>query len=175
MSGDAAQPSVTKVQAGQEIQVSVVGMFATEHRLEGVAGRLGVLSFRPFGRACTFRTPEGEEWVARRTHWWRGTHELRHDERVLARARPVGWFRRELEVKCGGWTGRLEPTGRWTRSWRLVDKAGAPLLEVRGRGLFRRGACIRILAETDLAVLVFAYYLVWTRWQEGAAAAAAAA
>ncbi len=46
------------------------------------------------------------------------------------------------------------------------------LLEIRPRGIFRRGALLTILGTVDAALLVFTYYLVYTRWREDAAAAA---
>jgi hypothetical protein len=88
-------------------------------------------------------------------------------------ARPLGIFRRENTVRFVERDYRLGAAGFLGRIWHLVDDAGQMLVEVRPRGVFRRGAIMRILRPVDVDLLVFTYHVVNTRWQEQTAAAAA--
>ena len=153
----------------------VSGLFTTRHRLETAAGVRGVFTFPALRSLGLFHTPEGREWIARRTSWWRGEYELREGETVLATARPRGFLRREVEVTFGDRSYTLQPVRFWGRAWRLCDEAGAPLLEVHPKGVFRREVRLEVMSPVDLPLVVFTYYLAYTRWQEEAAAAAAAA
>jgi len=164
-----------KVEGLQEIEVVVSGVFHSRHRLETAAGELGTFSFPAFRGGGVFRTPEGREWSVQRTGWWRPTYELRDGEALVATAHPRGAFRREVAVEYAGRTYVLRPLGFWARVWCLLDEADVPLLEIHPRGVFRRGACLKVLEPVDLPLTVFVYYLVYARWQEEATAAAAAA
>ncbi|HID90070.1 MAG TPA: hypothetical protein EYH27_01950 [Anaerolineales bacterium] len=153
----------------------VSGLFTTYHRLETAAGMRGTFTFPAFRSFGLFRTPEGREWTARRTSWWRGEYELREGETVLATARPRGLLRREVEVTFGNRSYTLQPVRFWGRVWRLCDEAGTPVLEVHPKGVLRREVRLEVMSPMDLPLAVFTYYLVYARWQEEAAAAAAAA
>ena len=62
-------------------------------------------------------------------------------------------------------------------TWTIIARkmTERTLLEIRPRGVFRRGASLAAMVPVDVGLLVFAYYLVHTRWREDATAAGAAA
>jgi hypothetical protein len=157
-----------------EIEVGVSGAFTTRHHLRTETGTLGELTLPAFRTGGVFRAGDGRELTVHRTSWWRGWHELREDETLLGTARPRGFWRRQMVVHLGVQEYVLQPAGFWTRSYSLVDAVGRTLLEIRPRGVFRRGAYLAVMAPVDVDLLIFAYYLVHTRWQEDAAAAGAA-
>jgi hypothetical protein len=158
-----------------EVEVVVSGAFTTHHHLGTETGTLGELTLPAFCTGGVFRAAGGRALTVHRTSWWRGWHELREGETVLGTARPRGFWRRRMAVQFGGRGYVLQPAGFWTRSYHLVDAVERTLLEIRPRGVFRRGAYLAAMVPVDVGLLVFAYYLVHTRWQEDAAAAGAAA
>ena len=158
----------------EEIEAIVAGAFTTHHLLWLEAGTLGELTLPAFRSTGVFRAADGREWAVRRTSWWRGQHEMRERGVLLGTAWPRGFFRREIVIRFGAGEYLLQPTGVWSRGWRLTDALERTLLEVRPRGVFRRGAYLTVVVPVDVPLLVFAYYLVHTRWQEDSAAASAA-
>ena len=143
------------------------GISTTHHRLQTAAGTLGEFTFPALRTSGIFRAADGRELTVRCTNWWRGRHELRAGEIVLGTARPVlgtarlrSAFRREIVIQFGGWEYALKPIGSKTRHWHLTDETGATLLEIRPRGVFRRGAYLTIQHSMDADLLIFAYYLV---------------
>jgi len=158
-----------------EIEVAVSGFFTTHHRMQTAAGVWGEFTLLAFSRSGVFRATGGRELVVERTSWWRGWHELREDGIVLGTARPRGFWRRTMSVGFRGRMYELEPASFWSRGWRLIDEAGMMILEIQPRGFFSRGAYLTIMGPVDADLLVFTYYLVNVRWQEQAAASAAAA
>jgi hypothetical protein len=158
-----------------EIDVSVSGVFTTHHVLRTPAGVLGELTLPAVRMRGIFRGADGRELVMERTSWWRGTHELREDEAVLGTARPRGILRREFVLHLDDQAHTLRTAGFWGRIWHLIDGAGEMVVEIRPRGVFRRGATLRILKPVDVDLLAFAYHLVRARWQEQAATAGGAA
>jgi hypothetical protein len=161
------------------IDVTVSGVFTTHHLFQTATGVLGELTMPALRKRAVFRTAEGQELVIEQTSWWRGTYELRDDGTVLGTARPLGLFRRENVVRFANRDYRLRAAGLWGRIWHLVDDGiaaqGEILVAFHPRGAFRRGAILRIMGPVDLNLLVFAYHLVNTRWQEQSAAAGAGA
>lgn len=157
-----------------EIEVEVSGFFTTCHRLQTAVGVMGELTLSALRSNGVFRFVDGRELTMKRTSWWRAWHELSEDGVVSGSTRPRGFFRREIVVQFGDREFALKPGGFWTRSWHLIDDAGTALLEIRPQGIFRRGALLTILDAVDVALLVFSYYLVYVRWREERAAAAAA-
>jgi hypothetical protein len=158
-----------------QIEVSVSGFFTTEHYLETEAGALGEIKMPAFGRESTFRGADGRELVAEQTSLWKQQFELREGGEVLGEAWPKGVFRRDIILLFQGQQYVLQPAGVFTRNWYLADPAGTALLKIEPQGIFRRGAVLTILAAMDVALLIFAYYLVQKRWQAETAAASAAA
>jgi hypothetical protein len=162
-----------------QVEVTVSGVFTTHHHLQTAAGVLGELTMPAVRKRAVFRTAEGRELVIERTSWWRGTYELQEHGVVLGRARPLGLLRRENVVRFADRDYRLRAAGFWGRVWHLVDDRpadrGEILVACHPRGVFRRGAILRILRPVDLNLLAFAYHLVNARWQEQSAAAGAAA
>ena len=158
-----------------EVEVVVSGFFTTHHYFQTATGDLGELMLSTFSKGGVFRAADGRELMVQRTHWWRGWHELREGGVVMGTARPRGFWQQRMSVGFRGLAYELEPTGFWSRGWRLMDEAGMTLLEIQPRGIFRRGAYLTVLGPVHADLLVFAYYLVNARWQEQAAAGAAAA
>jgi hypothetical protein len=157
-----------------EIEVAVSGFFTTHHRLETAAGSLGEFTFSAFRMHAVFCAADGREMVARQVAWWRSQHELLEGDAVLATARPPSFWSRALSVGFGGQEYALK-SDFWGRRWRLTDEAGTALLEIRPRGVFRRGAYLTVQDAVDADLLAFTYYLVHVRWEERHTAGAAAA
>lgn len=157
-----------------QVEVTVSGVFTTHHHLQTPAGVLADFTMHPLRRRAVCRTVEGRELVMKQTNWWHGTHELQEGGVVLGTARALGLLRRENSVRFGGRDYRLRAAGFWGRVWHLVDDASL-LVEVHPRGIFRRGAILRILRPVDADLLAFTYYLVNARWGEQTAAASAGA
>jgi len=164
-----------EVWTADEIEVAVSGFFTTHHCLQTATEALGELILSAFSTSGVFRFADGRELVVRRTSWWRGQHELEEDGLVLGAARSRGFWRSEMDIMFQEAAYGLVPADSWSNRWDLVDDAGAVLLEICPRGLFRRGASLTIRGPLNTDLLVFAYYLVNARWQERGAAAAAAA
>ena len=160
--------------ASNEVEILVSGLWNTSHHLQTAGESLGLLVLPAFRRGGVFHSVDGRELVAERTRWWRRWHELREGAVVLGSAAPRAIWGWSLEVMFGSQAYVLEPAGILTRAWRLLDERGDPLLEISPRGIFRRGAVVTILAEVPVDLVAFTYYLVFTRWQEQAAATAAA-
>ncbi len=157
-----------------EIEAVVSGFFSTHHCLQTAAGIMGELSLSPTRTNGVFRFADGRELVMKRPSWWKRQYELWENGVLSGSSHPRSLFRREIVVQFGGKEFALRPAGFWTRRWHLIDDAGRALLEIRPRGVFRRGAFLTILDAVDVALLIFGYYLVYARWREEAAAAAAA-
>ena len=159
-----------------EIQVKVSGLFTTHHHLHTEMGALGKLTFPAFAQAATYRTPDGRELLMQKTHWLGTGYELLEGDTVRGSADRSSLFDRGLDLQLDGRQYRLEPTGWLSRDWRLVEQGGNELLEIQLLGLLSRDARVLIsgiIVEPDL--IAFAYYLFYMRYQEEAAAGAAAA
>jgi hypothetical protein len=157
-----------------EIEVEVWGLLTTHHELETVAGTWGRFTFPALSGHAVFQTANGRELQMRKTSFWSGSHELLDGDAVLGSADRRGLFRRDIVVRFRGEAYQLEPAGWLTRDWRLLDGSGNLLLEVRPRGVFRRGAYLTLRGAVAAELIAFTYYLVYQRQQEEAAAAAAA-
>ena len=158
-----------------EIEVTVSGAFTTHHRFWTEAGTLGEMTLPALRRCGVFDVADGRELAVCRTSWWGRSHEMREGGVALCTARLQGFWRRAMDVRYRNREYVLQPAGFWTQSWHLVDALDHKLLEIRPRGVFRRGAFMTALAAIDADLLVFAYYLVWMRWQEQSAAASTSA
>jgi hypothetical protein len=158
-----------------QVEVTVSGVFTTHHHLQTATGVLGELTMPALRRRAVFDTVDGRQLIIEQTSWWRGSYEIREDGTVLGTAQPLGIFRRENVVRFGDRDYRLRAAGFWGRIWHLVDNAGEALIEVQARGVFQRGAVVRILRAVDVDLLAFTYHLVNARWQEQAAVAGASA
>ena len=150
------------------------GVFTTHHYLLSAAGSLGELTIKTGGGTGTFLATDGRELEVKRTSLWRGWYEMRDSGVVIGTAASQGFFRRTTTIDYRGVEHLLEPVNTWARRWRLVDPMGSVLVEVEPRGVFKRGAFIKVFGEIELDLLVFCYYMVSMRWQEQASAASAA-
>ena len=160
-----------------EVTVTVSGILTTHHVLRTATGTLGSVTVPALKMTGTFHAVDGRELTVKQTNWWRGTYELREGETILGVAHPRGAFRRQNTVQFGDHTYQLRPAGFWGRVWLLLDQAGYLVLSLGARGVFLRGATLRVVQSLDLDLLVFTYYLVNARWKEqsGAIGASAAA
>ena len=165
-----------------EIEVDVRGFFTTHHDFGTGLGSWGKLTFPAFANHGTFRAADGRELLMRKVHWLGSAHEFSDGGRVRGSADRAGVLSREIELLFDGQHYVLEPEGILSRGWRLTDAQGRHLLEIQPRGILRQGAYLTALGQHPEMVealspdlLAFAYYLVYTRWQEDAAAGAAAA
>ena len=159
-----------------EIQVRVSGFFTTHHHLHSELGTLGKFKFPAFAQSATYRASDGRELLMHKSHWLSTSYELVEGEIVRGTADRSSLFDRGVVLQLDGRQYRLDPTGWLSRDWRLVDHNGNELLEIQLLGLLSRDARMvvkGIIVEPDL--IAFAYYLFYMRYQEEAAAGAAAA
>lgn len=157
-----------------QIEVTVAGVLSTRHILETAAGPVGELVLPPASREGLFHGADGRTVVVSQTGWWKDEYELREGETRLGAAWLRGLLHRQILLDFRGQSYSLDPAGFWSRSWSLHDAAGRRLLLIAGRGVFRRGATLTVLDEIPLELLLFAYYLAYTRWQQDTAVTAAA-
>ncbi len=158
-----------------QIEVTVSGLFRTQHHFETPAGSWGELSYAAVAERATFAGADGRELAMERTSWLRGKYDLREGGTVLASSWRRSAFRRVMDIEFHGQSFSLEPEGFVGRSWRLVDAAGMSLLGVSPRGLVRRGANLTINGPVAADLIVFTYYLVYTHQREEASHVAATA
>lgn len=109
----------------------------------------------------------------RKVHWLGTAHEMLDGGAVRSSADRPGFLSRDLIIDFDGQQYRLQPEGILKDGWFLTDAADTRLLELRPRGIFREGAYLTITSPLEEDLVAFAYYLVHTRDQEEAAAAAA--
>jgi hypothetical protein len=157
------------------IEVDIWGFFTTHHRMLTETEVLGELTLSAFSSGGVFQAADGRELVVEKTSWWRGWHELRENGVVVGSARPLGFWERTMSVGFRGKMYELVPAGFWSSSWNLLDESGAVVVKVRRWGFFRQKVGLTIQGPVHSDLLVFVYYLANVRWQEQAAAAAAAA
>lgn len=156
-----------------EIEVDVFGFFTTHHCLQSRSGTLGEFTFPAFSQHATYHTFDGRELLMQKTHWLGSAYELVEGEIARGRADRPGLFRRDMTVWFEDQEYSLEPGRLLSRDWYLVDARGTRLLDIQPRGVLKQGAYVTITATVDTDLVAFAYYLVYTRWQEEAAGAAA--
>ncbi len=157
-----------------EIEVEVTGFFTTHHYFETGTGTWGEFTFPAFSSHGVFRTGDGRELLMQKTHWLGSAHEFVEGGTVRGRADRRGLLSREIVVEFDGKEYLLVPKGFFSRGWNLIDANETILLEIEPRGVFKQGAYLTITSMIDADLVAFAYYLVHMRWQEDAAAAAAA-
>jgi hypothetical protein len=156
-----------------EITVEVSGFFTTHHYLQTSSGILGEFTFPAFSQHGVYRTLDGRELLMQKTHWLGTAHELIEGEIVRGWADRPGLFRRDLVVQFDGREYSLEPEGLLSQGWFLFSDERNRLVEIQPRGIFKQGAFISITGAVDADLVAFAYYLVYMRQQEDAAAVAA--
>jgi hypothetical protein len=161
--------------AMDQAEVIVSGVFTTHHFVQTVTEILGELTLSAFRMGGVFHAADGRELVVQRTSWWRGWHEMREGGIVLGTARLQGFWRRTMGIGFRGAMYELRPADFWSRGWRLFDDTGGIVVEVRPRGIFRRGAYLTVMKPVNVDLLTFVYYLVNVRWQEQSGAAGVAA
>ncbi len=156
-----------------QIEVLVSGFFTTHHLLRTEIERIGKITLKGMRPQGIYQSFDGQVLELEKTSWWKNTHEIREGGAVLGTALLRGFFRQEFDIDFGGQTYILKSTKFGGRTWQLSDSGGSLLLEIRHRGAFRRGAYLTIRSEIDFPLMLFAYHLVNSRWQEQQAAAAA--
>jgi hypothetical protein len=163
------------MRAMERAEVIVSGVFTTHHAVRTATEMLGELILSAFSMGGVFHGADGRELVVRRTNWWRGWHEMREGSIVLGSAHRQGFWRRTMGIGFRGATYELRPADFWSRGWHLCDEMGTTVVEIRPRGIFRRGAYLTVMQPVHVDLLIFVYYLVNVRWQEQSGAAGAAA
>jgi hypothetical protein len=157
-----------------EIEVEVTGFFSTHHYFETASGTWGEMTFPAFASHGLFKDDSGRELLMQKTHWLGTRHEFVDGEVVRGNADRKGLLNREMAVHFDGQEYLLQPVGVFDRGWYLVGPEGTVLLEVQPRGMLKQGAYVTIIGAVSADLVIFAYYLVHTRWQEDSAVAAAA-
>lgn len=154
------------------IEVTVSGGLKTEHVFHAADSALGVLNLNGMISKGVFQGADGVELRMEKTSFWKSEYQLLEGGRIVGRAASPKAFKREFEIEYEGQPMRLKPARAKFRSWSFLDAAGNPVLEIRPRGAFKRGAKIQLFAPCALGLLAFAYTLVARRWQEENSAAA---
>jgi hypothetical protein len=157
-----------------QIEVEVSGFFTTHHYFQTEAGPQGELIMPAFEQRGTFRGSDGRELSVRKTSWLGSSHQLLDGELVRGTADRRGLFSRDILIHVNGQDYVLEPKGIFSWGWLLVDAEGTTVVEIEPRGVLRQGAFLTPYTHLALELVVFVYYLVYTRQQEEAAGAAAA-
>lgn len=158
-----------------QIEVTVSGFLTTRHSMQVGTDVLAGFTLHAFRRTGELLLANGRELTVKQTSIWKGTHEMREGGVLLGHAQTRGVFKREVDIEFGDQQYVLIPGSLWKRNWVLVDAQGIELLDLRPRGAFRRGALLTVLAEVEIDLLAFAYYLVHKRWEAESAAASGAA
>lgn len=156
-----------------QIEVEVSGFFTTHHLLRTEAGLLGEFTFRAFADGATFTTRDGRQLTMQKPKWLGTAQELIEGGRVRGWADRRGVFSRDMVLELDGQQYQLVPEGAFSRGWFLRDAAGRTLLECQPKGVFNQNSYLDIWDSIDADLVAFAYYLIYVRRQEDAAAAAA--
>ena len=161
-----------KTRIGNEIEVDVSGFFTTHHAFRTPTGTLGEIRFPAFSQYGIFSGAHGRELLMQKTHWLGTAHELVEGEIVRGTADRRGLLSRDMVICFDGRDYTLEPEGLLSQGWFLLDAERFILLEIQPRGILRQGSYLSLYGPVQPALLVFAYYLVYMRQQEDAAAVA---
>ncbi|RLD04162.1 MAG: hypothetical protein DRI65_11255 [Chloroflexota bacterium] len=155
------------------IEVTVSGIFKTEHVFNTPDGVLGTLTIKGSKGEGSFTGAGNLLLDFKKPSVWKSQYEFREGNAALGKAQPPKKLSRAFNIGFDGESYQLKPGGSKLRSWTLKNSQGQGICEILPRGGLKRGAFIRIGAEIPLKLLVFTYYLVVKRWQEESAAAAA--
>ena len=154
------------------IEITVSGIFKTEHVFNISEGVLGALTIKGSKGEGNFIGADEVVLEFKKPSVWKNEYEFQEGNLTIGKAHPPKKLKRAFEIDLEGNKFNLAPGGSKMRSWTLVNERGQQLCEVLPRGGLKRGAFIRIGAEIPLRLLVFVYCLVIKRWQEESAAAA---
>ena len=155
------------------IEVGVRGFFKTHHRFATDTEELGEMTFPAFSQDGVYHGAQGQILVLRKTHWLGNAYELLEGDTVRGTAEQPRLLSRDIAIWFDGREYTLQPAGVLNQGWYLVDAGGMTLLEVQPRGVLKQGAYVMPKAGLNADLVVFAYYLVYRRWQDDAAAVAA--
>jgi len=155
------------------IEVAVSGTFKTEHVFNSSGGVLGVLVIKGSKGEGMFQGADESRLEFKKPSVWKSHYELHDGTAIIGTAHPPKKLKRAFEISLDGETFSLSPGGSKMRSWTIRNAGEQQICEILPRGGFKRGAILRIGAEIPLKLLVFGYCLVFKRWQEENAAAAA--
>ena len=148
------------------IEVIETGVFKSEHLFHYGGGVLGVLSLKTGRSEGNFKAESGEEYNFKKTSPWKSHYEWRDNTSLVASAIPKGKLSRAFIIEYQGIVYGLLPGGSKLRSWKIKKSSTQDICEYIPRGIFKRGAMIKIGAEIPVGLLVFCYCLVSKRWQE---------
>ncbi len=155
------------------IAVIETGIFKTEHVFGTQSDVLGVLTLNAGKSEGTYTDQEDLSLVFEKTSFWKSHYELKQEGAVIASAAPRGGLSRVSIINFEGEPYALLPGKGMSRSWTLKNSQDQFLCEFKPRGMFKRGAMLRILNQVSISLLVFSYCLVIKKWQEQSAAGAA--
>jgi hypothetical protein len=153
------------------IEVTVKGTFITEHMFRAPDGVLGILTINSSKGEGKFLGNDDGGVTFKKPSFWKNNYELYEGSSPLAAAHPPKKLSRAFEIDFKGEVFHLAPGGTKMRSWTMANSQGQRISEILPRGVFKRGAYLKIGAAIPLYLLVFGYYLVIRRWQEEAGAA----
>ena len=154
------------------IEVTVSGTFRTEHVFNTPEGVLGALTIKGSKGEGKFIGADDAVLDFKKPNVWKSQYVLEEGSAVIGKAHPPKILKRAFEINFDGEVYGLTPGGSKMRSWTLKNTQGRGICEILPRGGLKRGAYLRIGAETPLRLLVFGYCLVVKRWKEESAPAA---
>lgn len=133
------------------------------------SGKLGVLKFnKNFGR---FEPAEGLPLAIRKepgitaSHYQMWTEKPGQTGEFFGASYRWSIFMREIRVHYGNNDYFLVPRPGWSRGYDLVDNKRKRILSLHPKGPFSGSTLITVdKIETELACIVFAYYLARTTW-----------
>ena len=155
------------------ITVIETGVFKTEHVFGTQSDILGVLTLNAGKTKGTYTGSGDLPLIIEKISFWKNHYELKREGAVLASAAPRGGLSRVFIITFEGEPYALFPEKGLSRSWMLKNSQDQILCKFKPRGMFKRGATIRILNQIPSTLLVFSYCLVSKKWQEQSGAAAA--
>lgn len=151
------------------IGVSATGFFKSEHVFTTGGRILGTLQINAGKSAGTFQGADGIQLAFKKTNFWKSTYQLEESGDILGTAKKRKPLGKALSLEYQGEPFKLVPGGGMLRRWRLLDGGEEVLCEYLLRGVFKRGAWLRIFAPVEVKLMIFAYCLVTGRWQEESA------
>jgi hypothetical protein len=149
------------------VRVTVRGR---RHTLSCEAGELGVLEMGR-GAAARFRPAEGQALLVRKEPGITASHYQMWNEKdsrtseFFASSYRWSIFTREIRVHYGNNDYLLVPSAPWRRGYELVDNKGKRILSFAPESPLRSVMSVTVdKAETELACIVFTYFLARSAW-----------
>ncbi len=155
------------------IAVIETGIFKTEHVFKTQSDVLGALTLNAGKTKGTYTGLDNLSLIFEKISFWKSHYEIKQEGAVIASAAPRGGLSRVFIITFESELFTLLPGKGLSRSWLLKNSRDQGLCEFKPRGMFKRGAMLRIFNQISISLLVFSYCLVSKKWQEQSAASAA--